>query len=1015
MSKTWNAPAWGLLLCASGLGSVACEDDSGVVQLESRMEVGPLSLDFGRVQVGTSAERPILVRNAGSAVLSLRSVSAVAGSDEAFSFEVDRSTVAPGAAATILVRFRPTELGERSARIRVTPGDEALEAVELVIAGSGVTATLVSNPSALAFGNVIVHTRKALPITLTNQSAVDASVEYLGGQNLRLCGASGVDAAPFCLRMRERPLGVDRRFRLAAGESIEAEVEFSPTTAGNLERGTLTFRACESAACELQVALQGTGIEQGFRCAPGTLDFGRVNPRSCLTRTVQCENIANEPVTVLSWSIDATTAEFTSEPSRVRTLEEGESLSIDVTYCPTALGADGGRLDIETNNNDPRSRRVAIPLTGTGGGPNIELLPTQLNFGLVSLIAPARRTVLVANTGHEALEVSEIIADGAGTGAFSTPSAGGARIEPGESLAVTVEFQPLAEGPVESRLIVRSNDADEPEASVRLLGEGISLPPCSYQVAPSQVAFGAVERGRALTRAFEIRNTGTHDCLVTSARLLAGSDPAFTLPDGDVISRIIPAGAAATVRTQFAPTDAGSRRGTVEFSISHPTTPFNEVELSGTGAEATLLILPNDLDFGVIGAGCAARSRLVQIYNTGGTPAQIHSITLAAPHNPAFSLRSLPAPLPGGTSTIPPGLSAEFEVGFRAERVSSYASAVEISATFAGAPATYVVSLYGRGDVDAVQVDEFVQLGTPKVDILLVVDDSCSMSSHQDSLARNFADFIRFASAQSLDYQIGVTSMTISGPGAHGTAEAGRLVHRGGNGSPFAGPVQNKIVTPYSSPSAEAVFATNVRAGAISPGTAQDESGLEAAYLALSNPLISGHNAGFIRPDAVLSIIFVTDAGDQSNRSVDFYANFFMSIKGFRNHHLFTASTIGPPETPPAAPCSLDPHVWTPERYLEVANRTGGLFESICTTDWSRSLENLSTTAFGFKSRFFLSNQPVFATLRVFVDGIEMPAVSPQGSLHWTFDRATNSLNFMPFTVPEPGAQIRVEYQNECL
>ena len=32
---------------------------------------------------------------------------------------------------------------------------------------------------------------------------------------------------------------------------------------------------------------------------------------------------------------------------------------------------------------------------GSGGGPDIDVLPPQLNFGLVSLIAPARRTVTV--------------------------------------------------------------------------------------------------------------------------------------------------------------------------------------------------------------------------------------------------------------------------------------------------------------------------------------------------------------------------------------------------------------------------------------------------------------------------------------------------------------------------------------------------------------------------------------------------------------------------------------------
>ena len=35
-------------------------------------------------------------------------------------------------------------------------------------------------------------------------------------------------------------------------------------------------------------------------------------------------------------------------------------------------------------------------------------------------------------------------------------------------------------------------------------------------------------------RSFEIANVGANDCLVTSARIVPGSDPEFSLPDGDL-------------------------------------------------------------------------------------------------------------------------------------------------------------------------------------------------------------------------------------------------------------------------------------------------------------------------------------------------------------------------------------------------------------------------------------------------------------------------------------------------
>ncbi|MEQ8985456.1 MAG: choice-of-anchor D domain-containing protein, partial [Deltaproteobacteria bacterium] len=671
----------------------------------------------------------------------------------------------------------------------------------------------------------------------------------------------------------------------------------------------------------------------------------------------------------------------------------------DATYCPETLGDDTGTLRIETNNPNPSARDVFVPLVGTGGGPDIEVIPLEINFGLVSTLAPARRSVLILNAGFDTLDITGFVEDVAQTGAFSAPTATQVSLEQGESITIPIEFLPTQEGLFESGFTIQSNDADEPEVTVDLTGEGIVLPPCNFVAAPTSMSFGVVEATRSIRRAFEIQNVGADQCLVTSAEMTPGSDMAFSLPDGEVTSQLIEPGASLTVNVEFAPQQSGTYAGGVEFSISDPNNPFNTIDLSGTGADATLLIVPNDLDFGTIGVDCAARARLVTMYNTGSTPATITSIAMAAPANAAFRIVSQPAPLPGANLVLQPGASAEFSVGFQAgSSESSYAGAVEIAGSFNGAQVTYIVSLLGRSAKDATQIDEFEQLGTPKVDIMFVIDNSCSMSQEQDAIATNFQAFIQFAQAQALDYQLAVTTTDVTTSG-----ENGRFV-------PITGNAANRIVTPQTQPTPEAVFADNVSQG--TSGSAS-ELGFEAAYRALTAPNIVGHNAGFLRQDAVLSIIFVSDEPEQSANTADFYINFFLSIKGFRNSNLFSASSIvgdnpggcnGAGGSASAAP-----------RYIEAANRTGGVFQSICTADWSRSLEDLSTAAFGFKSRFFLTNQPVISTIVVYIDGVAIPGTTMQGTVNWTYDFATNSINFSPFSTPEPGATVRVEYTAECL
>ena len=54
--------------------------------------------------------------------------------------------------------------------------------------------------------------------------------------------------------------------------------------------------------------------------------------------------------------------------------------------------------------------------------------------------------------------------------------------------------------------------------------------------------------------------------------------------------------------------------------------------------------------------------------------------------------------------------------------------------------------------------DRIVQVTTPEVDVLFVIDNSCSMQEDQDNLAQNFPFFLEFFRGSGLDYHIGVTS-----------------------------------------------------------------------------------------------------------------------------------------------------------------------------------------------------------------------------------------------------------------
>src|SRR5690606_21437331 len=105
----------------------------------------------------------------------------------------------------------------------------------------------------------------------------------------------------------------------------------------------------------------------------------------------------------------------------------------------------------------------------------------------------------------------------------------------------------------------------------------------------------------------------------------------------------------------------------------------------------------------------------------------------------------------------------------------------------------------------------------------------------------------------------------------------------------------------------------------------------------------ANHNQGFLRDDALLSVIIISDEPDSSHFDVNFYHNYFINIKGARRSNLFSLSAIV---------------LKNDDRYVELARRTGGIVADIATTNWAEDLSELGSLAFGAKTRFFLTATP---------------------------------------------------------
>ncbi len=282
-----------------------------------------------------------------------------------------------------------------------------------------------------------------------------------------------------------------------------------------------------------------------------------------------------------------------------------------------------------------------------------------------------------------------------------------------------------------------------------------------------------------------------------------------------------------------------------------------------------------------------------------------------------------------------------------------------------------LLPLMGPGCVDYEIVrhdatDVFYQDPEAEVDILLVVDNSCSMDPYQEKLSQNFNQFIRFFESANVDYQIGVVTTGVPPAAVNSAAGCTQQVI---NQLPGAGElVGGHIITPETA-DAEEVFIEAVSVGICGSGS---EMGLEAAYLALTEPLITGTNSGFLRETASLSLIFVSDEEDLSPAPVNDYINAYRDIKGQRSRDVYNASALVLTER---AECSLDQLNAGSRglRYLDVADQSAGVIGNICDSDFEHIVTELSLNSSRLLNTFFLSATPSPSTLQVTVNDEEIP------------------------------------------
>lgn len=285
-----------------------------------------------------------------------------------------------------------------------------------------------------------------------------------------------------------------------------------------------------------------------------------------------------------------------------------------------------------------------------------------------------------------------------------------------------------------------------------------------------------------------------------------------------------------------------------------------------------------------------------------------------------------------------------------------------------------------------------------EVDILWVIDTSSSMDKHQDLMAAQMGAFVSGLQDTKLNYHMAVTTMDMGSS-------------TGAKGKFIAAPGTPLILNNRTS-NVTNILAQRVRAGASGSSV---ERGLEAMKAALSSPLASssGYNAGFLRQNALLVVIFLSNEDDQSSGSASDYASWLDSVRpplevsgerSWLTHFMGVTSGDASCKT---SQWDQAGYSEVGSKYIALANESGGAVEPICDADFRRALTNVKARILEIMTEYKLDRVPNLSTLTIYVNGVKIAQNADNG---WTYHSDTNSVRFHGTAVPNAEATIRIDY-----
>ena len=662
------------------------------VSLASVDQANNSTVAYGSTSVGVAVSKQFVISNTGAGTLNLSGWTL--GLPFTFGSTLP-SSIAPGANATVTVKYSPTAAGSHSATFRVTNNDSDESPYTLTLTGS---ALLVAPEIGITLGGADVPLNGTANFGTTNVGTSVTKqfvVANTGTANLFLSNWA------FTGTTTPNPFGFSGALPslIAPGATATVNVNYLSTVVGTQ---TMQLRVTTNDSNEnpYLVTVTGTSIPtpvgpeidvkvNGITTASGgSFNFGSANSGVISTRTL---TIANTGTTALTISgLSATTAAGTANPFGVSglppfTVAAGSSYSVSLLFAPTTAGSYTGTLQISSNDSDEGS--YIVNLAGTAIS---TVAAPEMNMLLSGADVPMNSTVAYGN----------IAAGGLVTKQFTISNTGTA------SLNVTNSLLSLPSG--STIYLIGATTLGSTTATVT--GSTSALAPGMTIGGPFPVGTSLVSiAGQTLTfSAPAISSVTNYGLTLYKAGVpIINQFKTDTLP-----ASTIAAGASSTFNVTYAPTVAGSHSMiltvysndisenpyyVVLTGSATGTAPSPEIGMAVAGVDQPL---GSTVDFGTAATGSTVSKQLV-ISNTGAASLSLSGWSFL---NPALAINSslnitagLTSGTLNGTIGITPGMVVVGPFSPGTTIVSLAGNVATFSAPSAITSTAYGITLYPAG------------------------------------------------------------------------------------------------------------------------------------------------------------------------------------------------------------------------------------------------------------------------------------------------------------------------------